>query len=87
MKDRRLPIASAKTNCKSIKTLAKDSTSCGTLDNPPAKVLKLPHFGTYPRHVTLAHAVVHVEPVRGDQAGNVGIKGVKVDRVEPVLKK
>ncbi len=51
------------------------------------KVLTLPHFSTYPRHVTLAHAVVHVEPVRGDQAGNVGIKGVKVDRVEPVLKK
>jgi hypothetical protein len=39
----------------------------------------------YPCHMTLAHTVVHVEPVGGDQAGHVGVEGVKVDRVEPVL--
>ena len=41
---------------------------------------------TYPSHVSLAHVVVHVQPVGGDEAGNVGVDVVVVDGVEPVLK-
>ena len=35
--------------------------------------------------MSLAHVVVHVKPVGGDQAGDVRIEGVEVNRVEPVL--
>ena len=37
--------------------------------------------------MSLAHAVVHVKPVGGDQAGDVGVEGRKVDGVEPVLER
>ena len=37
--------------------------------------------------MSLAHAVVHVKPIGGDQAGDVGVEGRKVDGVEPVLER